>query len=310
MSEQVDSRATSLAGAALWRALRPHQWVKNALVLVPVVMAHRAPSEPERLAAALLAAACFCAVASAGYLLNDWLDREADRTHPSKRLRPLASGALSPRVAAAAFALLLVAGFGAALARLPAGFSALLALYLVLTTAYSLDLKRRVIVDVLSLAALYTLRILAGGTAAAVPISPWLLVFSMFFFLSLAFVKRYAELVAAARARDREVLAGRGYHVEDLALIPAMGLASGFASILVIGLWASSPDVLALYRAPTFLWLACPVLFHWLMRIWLRAHRGRLDADPVLFAATDPPSYAAGALLVAIGVLATRGLGA
>ena len=309
MTDQAGTIA-GIAGGALWRALRPHQWVKNALLLVPLLLAHRALSEPARLGAALLAAGCFCAVASAGYLLNDWLDRESDRKHPSKRKRPLASGALSPRLAAAAFALLLAAGFGAALALLPPRFAGLLALYLALTTAYSLDLKRRVIVDVLALAALYTLRILAGGTAAAVPISPWLLEFSMFFFLSLALVKRYAELVAAARARDREVLTGRGYHVEDLTLIPAMGLASAFASILVIGLWASSPDVLALYRAPTLLWLACPVLFHWLMRMWLRAHRGRLDTDPVLFAATDPASYAAGALLVAIGVAASRGLGA
>lgn len=306
MSDLARSRDRAPGFAAL-RALRPHQWVKNALVLAPVFLAHRAFDEPARLAAAGVAALCFSFVASATYLLNDWLDREADREHPSKRLRPIASGALAPGQAALLGAALLCAGFAIAFGALPSGATALLGAYLLLTAAYSIDLKRRVVLDVLVLAALYTLRILAGGMAAEVPISPWLLVFSMFFFLSLALVKRYAELMAAS-ARGQGVLAGRGYRVDDRGLIPVMGLSSGFASILVIGLWASSPDVTALYAAPTLLWLVCPVLFHWLARIWLRAHRGELDEDPVLFAATDPASYASGALLVAIGALAARGL--
>ena len=299
----------SRARGALWRALRPHQWAKNGLLLAPLVLAHRALAVPEKVAAALLALACFSAVSSAGYLLNDWLDREADRQHPEKRRRPRASGDLSGRTAAIAFAALLAGAFAASLALLPAGFAFLLAVYGVLTVSYSLDLKRRALVDVLTLAALYTLRILAGGAAADVPVSPWLLVFSMFFFLSLAFAKRYTELMSAA-ARDRTTLAGRGYHVDDLSLVPVMGVSAGFMSILVIGLWASSPDVRELYRQPTLLWLTCPILFHWLARLWLRAHRGQLDADPVLFAVTDRASYLAGALLLVIGAAAARGIGA
>lgn len=294
--------------SAIWRALRPHQWVKSGLLFAPAVLAHRALDGPG-LAAAGLAAACFSFVASAGYLVNDWLDRDADRQHPEKRHRPLASGDLSEPAAVAWFLGLLVVSFAASLWMLPAAFTGLLATYLLLTLAYSLELKKRAIVDVLVLSSFYTLRVLAGGQAAQVPVSPWLLVFSMFFFLSLAFVKRYAELISAA-ARDRTTLAGRGYHVEDLGLVPVMGLASGFMAILVIGLWASSPDVGALYRQPTLLWLTCPVLLYWLARIWLMAHRGTLHSDPVLFAATDRVSYAAGALLLAIGVAAARGVGA
>ncbi|HKJ23307.1 MAG TPA: UbiA family prenyltransferase [Myxococcota bacterium] len=302
----------AIAGAgsrgALWRALRPHQWAKSGLLFAPLLLAHRAFDDPARLAATALAAACFSAVASAGYLLNDWLDRDADREHPDKRHRPLASGDLSAGRARAAFVVLLVGAFAASAAWLPDGFTGLLGVYLALAVAYSTALKKRAVLDVLVLAALYTLRVLAGGEAAQVPVSHWLLVFSMFFFLSLAFVKRYAELLAVGAA-DGDALAGRGYRVGDLALVPVMGLASGFVAILVIGLWASSDEVRVLYRAPALLWLACPVLFWWLSRVWLLAHRHELDADPVLFAARDRASYLAGALLLAVGWLAARGLG-
>jgi len=208
---------------------------------------------------------------------------------------------------------LLAGGFGASLAALPGSFTALLLVYLCLTAAYSAVLKRRAILDVLVLAALYTLRVLAGGEAAQVPVSHWLLVFSMFFFMSLAFVKRYSELLANradATPGDGASLAGRGYRVDDLALVPAMGLSCGFVSILVIGLWASSREIETLYREPALLWLACPVLFHWLTRIWLLAHRSELHSDPVLFAARDRASYGAGAILLAIGLAARWGGGA
>lgn len=313
MAEHAETTiARSGARGALWRALRPHQWTKSALLFAPLLLAHR-PFDAERLRDTVLAALCFSAVASAGYLLNDWLDREADRRHPDKRRRPLASGDLPPRLAGVAFALLLVGGFGASLAALPGPFTGLLFVYLCLTTAYSTALKRRAIVDVLVLAALYTLRVLAGGEAAQVPVSHWLLVFSMFFFMSLAFVKRYSELLANradAGPGGGALLAGRGYRVDDLALVPVMGLSCGFVSILVIGLWASSREVEALYRAPALLWLACPVLFHWLARVWLLAHRSELHSDPVLFAARDRASYAAGAIVLAIGLAARWGGGA
>ena len=310
-TEHAEARlARSGSWGAVWQALRPHQWAKNGLVFAPLLLAHRAVDDPARLAATALAAICFCAVASAGYLLNDWLDRDADRRHPEKRRRPLASGELSAGRAWAAFAALLVGGFAASVVWLPPGFTGLLAAYLVLTAAYSVSLKKRALLDVLVLAALYSLRVLAGGEAAQVAVSHWLLVFSMFFFLSLAFVKRYVELVAIRRGESGDAPAGRGYRLEDLSLVPVMGLASGFVAILVIGLWASSAEVRALYRAPALLWLACPLLFHWLCRIWLLAHRGELHSDPVLFAARDRVSYAAGLGLLLIGLAAARGLGA
>ncbi|MBW2316701.1 MAG: UbiA family prenyltransferase [Deltaproteobacteria bacterium] len=297
------------SGNAAWRALRPHQWTKSALLFAPLLLAHQALTEPARLAATVLAAACFSAVASAGYLLNDWLDRESDRLHPDKRHRPLASGDLSPGRAGAIFGALLVAAFTVSWLWLPLSFTGLLVVYLCLTTAYSTALKKRAVLDVLVLAALYTLRVLAGGEAAQVVVSHWLLVFSMFFFMSLAFVKRYSELLEND-GHEEESLAGRGYRVGDVALVPAMGLSCGFVSILVIGLWASSPELTGLYRQPALLWLACPVLFYWLTRVWLLAHRRELHSDPVLFAARDRASYLAGAALGLIGLAAKWGGGA
>ena len=202
-----------------------------------------------------------------------------------------------------------MASFAASVVWLPVAFTGLLLAYLILSGAYSVSLKKRALLDVLVLAALYSLSLLAGGAAAEVPVSHWLLVFAMFFFLSLAFVKRYVELVAIRGGAGADALAGRGYRLDDLSLVPVMGLASGFVAILVIGLWASSDDVRALYREPALLWLACPLLFHWLGRIWLLAHRGELHSDPVLFAARDRASYAAGLGLLLIGLAAAHGLG-
>jgi 4-hydroxybenzoate polyprenyltransferase len=288
---------------ALLRAMRPQQWIKNALLFVPLLLAHDV-LDAERLWRVLLGFAAFCLGASAGYVLNDLYDREADRLHPRKRKRPFASGELSARQGAVLFATLL----GVALA-LAAGvgidFLLLLALYLVLTVSYSMWWKELLFIDVLLLAALYSLRVFAGAVAAQVEISQWLLGFSLFLFLSLAFVKRYCELRQLGAGSPDAAPARRSYRQEDLGLIQTLGSCAGYLSVLVLALYISSSDVVRLYATPQLLWIVCPVMLYWLTRIWFLAGRGELPDDPLLFAASDPQSYAAGALIAVTGVLAT-----
>jgi 4-hydroxybenzoate polyprenyltransferase len=247
--------------------------------------------------------AAFCLCASGGYVLNDLLDRAADRLHPRKRRRPFASGALSARTGALLFVALIAAGLLLA-AQVDAAFCGLLALYLVLTIAYSLWLKEKLFLDVLLLSALYSLRVFAGAHAARVEISQWLLGFSLVLFLSLAFVKRFCELQRLAESGGA-ALARRSYRREDLGLIQTLGSSSGYLSVLVLALYISSNDVVRLYATPQLLWAVCPVLLYWLSRIWFLAGRGELPDDPVLFAAGDPQSYAAGLLIAITGFLAT-----
>ena len=285
----------------LFKALRPHQWAKNILLLVPLVTSHKLFEWP-LLVYALTAFVTFSVSASAVYILNDLVDLQADRRHRSKRFRPFASGRVSIPAGGATAAALLVLGVGGSLL-LPPVFTGLLLFYLVLTTAYSFSLKRKPMVDVICLATLYSLRIFAGGAAVSVTISPWLLAFSMFFFLSLAFAKRYTELELAQEADGN--LANRGYLAPDLDLIRTMGPASGLLSVLVFCLYINSPDVRALYHRPELLWLACPFLLYWISRLWLFACRGFLEDDPVLFALRDRNSYLTGfcmALVLLISV--------
>lgn len=289
-------------GPALWRALRPYQWSKNLLLAVPLVLAHRLAEGPALLSAGL-ALLAFCLAASAVYLLNDTLDVFADRQHPTKRDRPLARGDLGVgRALRVALLLLLLA---AALAwQLPAGFRGWLAVYLLATTAYSLVLKRILLLDVVLLALLYLLRIVAGAAAIPVPVTPWLLGFSLFFFLSLAFTKRYAEL-HERRARHEATAAGRGYHVNDLEQLAIFGGASGYLSVLVLALYIHSPETAMLYGHRVWLWLVCPVILWWISRVWVLVRRGTLRDDPLLFALKDPGSWAAGlaaALLLLLAV--------
>ncbi len=284
------------------RVLRPHQWVKNSLLFVPLVLAHQI-TDLERLTQTLLAFLGFCAFASATYVLNDLVDLEADRDHEHKRTRPLASGALSPRAGVAIGVTALALGYGLSFSLLPWICTGMLTLYLVFSTAYSLVLKERLFLDVLLLAGLYTHRVITGAVAANVPISAWLLVFSMFFFLGLAFLKRYVELRSLGHRRAKR-LVRRGYEVEDIQLVQTMGLTSGFVSILVIGLYVTSTDVSRLYPNPDLLWLICPVMMYWISRNWFLARRGVLPEDPVLFAVRDRASYLAGALIAAIGAMA------
>ena len=297
-SAELAKPATSARLIALVRALRVHQWVKNLLVFVPVILDHKLFA-PEVMAKSATAFLAFCCAASSAYILNDLLDVEADRRHPTKRHRPFAAGTLSPSTGLLLVPLLLGIAFIASLGTLPATFVELLAIYIVLTTAYSLLLKRLAVVDVLVLAALYTLRVLAGIAAAQVRFSTWLLAFSMFLFLSLAFLKRYTE-VSAMEGAATEQVRRRGYIRGDREWLGSMGGASGYLSVLVLALYINSEQVVALYRAPLLLWLVCPLLLFWTSRMWLLAHRGRIHDDPIVATVRDPVSYVLGALVAVV----------
>jgi 4-hydroxybenzoate polyprenyltransferase len=246
-------------------------------------------------------------VASATYLVNDLVDLQSDRIHSQKRFRPLASGRLAIPTALVAAPGLGLLGFALAIAFLPPGFVACLVIYVVLTFAYSLDLKRRLLVDVLTLAALYTLRIVAGGAAIGVVVSEWLLGFSLFIFVSLAFLKRAVELKGRDElARD----SGRGYSAVDLETMRIVGVSAGLISVLVFSLYITSPAVSQLYRSPQMLWLMCPLLIYWIARIWFLAARGQVHHDPVVFALVDWRSYVVGACALVTVLLAKLGPGA
>lgn len=284
------------AGLGVWaKALRLHQWLKNLLIFVPALAAHRI-WEGALLLQAVAGFLAFSLTASSVYLLNDLLDLGDDRHHRSKRLRPFAAGRLSIAAGVLATPVLLMAALALA-SRLHWTFAVVLSAYYLLTLAYSFWLKRQVMLDVITLAALYTLRIIAGAAAVGVRPSFWLLAFSMFIFLSLALLKRYAELLELRRAGSLSKARGRGYHVEDLALLMTFGAASGYASVLVMALYLNSADVVPLYREPRYIWLACPFLLYWISRAWLLAHRGEMHEDPVVFAARDKVS-----LIVALGL--------
>lgn len=282
---------------AFVRALRVHQWAKNALIVAPVAAAHLL-ADGKALKATGLAFISFSLCASSVYLLNDLFDLEADRQHPRKRLRPFASGSLSLLSGLVATPVLLLIAVGLSLL-LPPKFQLVLGLYYLSTLAYSYALKRIVMVDVLALAGLYTIRIVAGAAAAAIGLTFWLLLFSIFIFLSLAMVKRYAEL-HAMREQGKLSALGRGYQVEDLALLQALGGASGYISILVLALYVNSPDIVAMYRQPKFVWLLCPIMLYWISRIWMQTHRGGMHDDPLVFALRDPVSLLTGSAAAAV----------
>jgi len=287
----------------LLSAIRLRQWVKNLLVFVPLVTGH--VLEPAALGQAVLAFVALGFLASAVYVLNDLGDLEADRAHPAKRTRPLASGALSIRTGIALVPLLLAASAGAA-AALPEAAWTLLAAYLATTTLYTLLLKRKVLVDVFTLAFLYTLRVLLGGAAAGVPVSPWLLAFSVFFFLSLAFVKRASELGATA-GRGGEGAAGRDWFVSDSLVVHVLGVSSAWMSGLVLAIYVQSDATKRLYDHPGWLWLLVPALLYWTGRAWILAARGEMDEDPVVFAARDRVTWALAVAAAAVLAMAARG---
>ncbi|HEY3697826.1 MAG TPA: UbiA family prenyltransferase [Spongiibacteraceae bacterium] len=287
------------AGKAWLKQLRLHQWLKNLLIFVPLLASHQFRSLP-LLTNALLAFLFFSLCASSVYLLNDLLDLNEDRRHPTKRLRPFAAGTLSVKRGIIAFPLLFFAALTGSFLLLPLKFTAALLLYFLVTLAYSLLLKRIVIVDVVALALLYTIRIIAGTMACYLDLSFWLLAFSMFMFLSLALVKRYAELHMARAKGDDMKISGRGYYPSDLEMISSLGAASGYLSVMVLALYIQDQSISHLYSHPRFIWLACPLLLFWVSRTWMLTHRGQMHDDPVVFAVKDRVSLLTGALMVLV----------
>lgn len=289
---------------AMIRAMRPHHWLKNGLVFVPILLNHDV-FDLDAVKSGVVAFFAFSLLASAIYLLNDILDVEADRRHPTKCKRPLAAGEITAVQAYAMVPLLLAVAFGlSALLPRPKIFMLALAAYLVLALAYLFILKRKLLVDVLGLAALHTLRILAGNAAAAIPLSSWLLAFSMFLFLSLALVKRYAELRIT---QDQSGLkkAGRGYHAEDIEALSQLGMASGCTCALIMALYVDSAAVKELYRYPALIWLICPIILYQMSRVWFLARRGLMPDDPLVFMIRDWRSQVTGAMVLVIMVAAS-----
>jgi 4-hydroxybenzoate polyprenyltransferase len=286
--------------AALIRALRPHQWVKNVLVFVPPVLAHRF-DDPEAWTTGAVAFAAMCLIASGGYLINDLRDRAHDRLHPAKRRRPLAEGTVTAGVAGVIATVLLAAGLGGGAATLPRDAVIGLGVYAVGTLSYSAAWKRVPVLDVLVLAGLYVVRLVIGGTATATPLSPWLLALAMFLFLSLATVKRHGELTAlTARGAEDGDAPGRGYRVADRDLLRTLGLSTGVLSVLVLALYVQSEAVRVLYDRPWLVLLACPLLLYWIVRIWLLSVHGELDDDPLVFTLRDPVGWVVGIAVVAV----------
>ncbi len=283
------------------KAIRIHQWAKNVLLFLPLLLSHRINWYTGL--SVFAAFFCFSFIASANYLVNDLLDIENDRRHLRKRFRPFAAGELSI-FNGLAIALLLVAASCAALPWLPGSFALWLLTYAAVTSAYSFYFKRVPLVDVLVLSGLYTLRMLAGGAATGTLISPWLSSFAVFLFLSLAMVKRFSEL---ANLRERGVANshGRGYLVTDLEQIRAFGTSSAYAAVVVFSLYISRPDVDALYKHSGRLWLIVPFMLYWLNRVWLLASRGDLDEDPVIFAIRDRVSLAIAFAIAILAIFAT-----
>jgi 4-hydroxybenzoate polyprenyltransferase/phosphoserine phosphatase len=285
------------------RMLRVHQWLKNTLIAVPMVLSHEY-FNPQMIWSCLLAFIAFSAAASAIYIINDFFDLALDRRHPTKRTRPFASGKLSFRFGLASVAVLLAIS-GAAAATLDPAFWAVLAVYLVATTAYSISLKRMLLIDVLTLAGLYTIRIIAGATATGTEVSFWLLAFSIFFFLSLALVKRFVELDDTKLERGVRV-AGRGYRAEDIDIIGQAGVSSGFAAALVLALYIQSESVRELYAQPWMVWPLAPIVLYLTLRIWVLARRGEMHDDPVVFIMSDWRSQVVcafgGVMIVAAGM--------
>jgi 4-hydroxybenzoate polyprenyltransferase len=300
--EQVFAPPTG--GWRAWmKAARPHQWAKNALVMVPVVLGFHLLTRRDALAA-VAAMAVLCALASLTYMLNDIADLAADRRHWTKSRRPFASGALPVErglvVAAIGIPVLLGLGFW-----LNVGAGLCLAAYLALTLTYSFGLKRVPMLDVTIIATLFTLRLALGMTAAGQIWSPWLLTFSMFFFFSLAIAKRHTELLRAAASGHDGMVHGRGFHVEDNDVTMTFGVGAAIASIVILVLYLTEEVfVHAQYAHPQWLWLAPAVVFLWTARVWLLSHRGQMTDDPVIFALRDRISLALGAVLAVAFVVA------
>jgi len=283
------------------KQLRLYQWVKNILVVLPLLLAH-AIGDADRWLQVATAFLCFSLCASTVYVLNDIIDAEADRNHPRKRHRPIASGQLSTAVGIV-LAVVCISGAAFLAVQLPVHFMLWMAVYLVATTAYSFVLKKLVIVDVLVLAGLYSTRVLAGGAASDIVVSPWLLMLMLFLSTSLAFVKRYTEL--ASMPLTSSGVMRRGYRREDVELIRVIGPVTGLLAVVVLAFYIAGPDVQQIYRQPQWLWLSIPLVMYWIIDLWLQAVRGLVHDDPILHMVRDARGWVVGALLFVVAALAT-----
>lgn len=300
----VIAKESSSCLASFFEALRFHQWIKNLLVFVPLVLAHRI-FYIEDLYRTFIAFIAFSLVASSVYILNDLSDLSDDRRHHRKKFRPFAAGDLSLVIGWSTWPFLLVIGFSLSIGFIPIVFSCILLFYFILTTAYSIKIKQLPILDVITLSGLYTVRIVAGAVAISVALSFWLLAFSLFIFLSLAYIKRFSELKSARDNGNLGYVHGRGYTHQDLELVSSMGASAGYLSVLVLALYIQDVHTARLYNFPELIWVACPILLYWISRAWLIAHRGAMHDDPVVFAIKDPLSWFAGAIILSIFILAT-----
>lgn len=303
---EVNANVRTVDGPAFsWRkvlkAMRVYQWVKNILVFVPLLTSHRF-MESEVLAPTLIAFVAFCLCASSVYLLNDMLDLDADRQHERKRKRPFAAGDLALSTGMALLLLLTVGAIGLALL-LPLKFMLVLGCYYALTLAYSFSLKKMPLVDVFALASLYTSRVMAGGAAAAIALSSWLVMFSITIFLSLAFVKRYTELDDKQRAGGTTA-AGRGYLTDDLSILRSFGTSAGYLAVIILAIYLNSPDSQLLYSHRSALWGVFAALLFWVSWMWMAAFQGRMHDDPIVFALKDRTSLAAITAIVAFVLIA------
>ncbi|MCV6639407.1 UbiA family prenyltransferase [Candidatus Albibeggiatoa sp. nov. NOAA] len=284
------------------KVLRAHQWVKNLLIFVPLIVSHQF-FVMDKLVASILAFFAFSLVASAGYIFNDLMDLEADRQHPTKCNRPFAAGKIPIQRSLVFFVALLILSSLISFLWLPSGFFGMVMLYLLMTLTYSFYLKRKMILDVIILAGLFTHRILSGGIAASIYISDWLLLFSVFMFTSLAFLKRYIELLRLKDSNDRTGVKNRDYYVLDIDLVAQFGTTSAYLSVLVFAMYIYSGASIQ-YESPFILWMICPALLYWTTRVWFLANRRSLQDDPVLFALKDRVTWATIFFILAMMLLA------
>jgi len=285
------------------KAIRLHQWVKNLLIFVPLFASHKL-TQMDLVFNGLLAFLFFSLCASHVYLFNDLVDIRNDRNHPTKRFRPLAAGSISITSSIMLSIVFLTLAFVGSIFLMPLWFTISLIFYYLLTLIYSTFLKQLIIIDVITLAALYTIRIIAGTFAFGVKLTFWMLAFSMFIFLSLSLVKRYAELYEQRNQKIKETINGRGYHPNDLEILSSLGTASGYLAVMVLALYIQDQATISLYSHPRIIWFACPVFLYWISRIWMITYRGKMHDDPVVFAIKDRISWIIGIITGIIFLLA------
>ncbi|NQY75057.1 MAG: UbiA family prenyltransferase [Candidatus Margulisbacteria bacterium] len=286
---------------AIITTMRLPHWLKNTLVFIPLLTSHQL-TNTDMLVKNLFIFLAFSFSASGVYFLNDVLDLQADKHHHEKKSRPIASGQLSPRMGVICGIFYLLVGIGIAFS-ISMNLLAILIVYIVLAVSYSIKLKSYLILDVLCLSAFYTIRVIAGMVGLALYFSPWLLIFSMFMFLSLGFIKRSSEL-HNLRLFKEEKAKGRGYVEADLEHLTRMGIAAGYNAVLVLALYINSDQIRSMYVTPEWLWLLCPIVVYWISRMWMITNRGNMPEDPVMFAIKDRPSLGIVITIFSVMVLA------